>query len=59
MTWEDSLEEVSPEENELDLDKEKKDIPAQETTWAGDSENNNKNKDVNQLFFGILWPPDI
>ena len=47
MTWEDSLEEVSPEENELDLDKEKKDIPAQETTWAGDSENNNKNKDVN------------
>lgn len=57
VTWEDSLEEVSPEENGQNLDKEKTDISAGETTWAGECENNNKNRDLNQLFFGSIAAP--
>lgn len=59
VTWEDSLEEVSPEENGQNLDKEKTDISAGETTWAGECENNNKNRDVNQLFFGEHCGPQM
>ena len=65
VAWEDSMEEVSPEENGEGSDGEEEGFPDEGAMRAGDPQwvhgncENNKNNNVSQLSAGGPWLPDI